>query len=173
MTGEVEHMLSALAGEEGSWRAGAAGRSGILTDQARTGLGAPRACHSRVVIRVQDRHGRGPYRPGMSHRWSDPNGFDCPPWWVELGLEMAAAHERFVGPYHWGCAFTSREQMARWFNVGEMRALDRLGYSLAAVSADIVVAETPRQIVFGSIAPLSQPLRACRLLSSAAERLAA
>jgi hypothetical protein len=126
-----------------------------------------------VVIRVQDRFGRGPYRPGMSARWSDPDGFDCPPWWIELGLGMTEAHERMVGDYAFGCAFRTRDQLEAWFTGREMRALDRLGYRLAAVSADIVLAETPRQIVFGSRAPLSQPLRSCRLTSRAAEKLAA
>ncbi|ANC85429.1 hypothetical protein A7E77_00075 [Sphingomonas sp. NIC1] len=63
--------------------------------------------------------------------------------------------------------------MNRWFNRRELRALDRLGYRLAAVSADLILFETPRQIVFGSSSPLSQPLRTCKLTSRAAERLAA
>jgi hypothetical protein len=109
----------------------------------------------------------------MSARWSDPQGFDCPPWWIELGLGFEEAHARMVGPYHFGCAFKSREQLDAWFNAKEQRALDRLGYRLAAVRADIILAETPRQIVFGSRDPLSMPVRACRLTSSAAEGLAA
>lgn len=123
------------------------------------------------VLRVQDAEGRGPYRPGFSHRWSDPNGFDCPPWWEELGLGMAEAHARCVSGYHWGCAFTSRKQLEAWFNAKERRALDRLGYRVAFILPSIIAAETPRQIVIGTRAPLSS-FRYARI-ESAAGRLAA
>lgn len=127
----------------------------------------------RIVIRVQDRFGRGPYRPGVPAQWSDPNGFDCPPWWIELGIAMEDGHASMNGPYHFGCAFQSRSHLDRWFTGRELRSLDRLGYRLAAVQADIVLFETPRQIVFGSSSPLSSPLRSCRLTSRVAERIAA
>ena len=86
---------------------------------------------------------------------------------------MAEAHERMVGSYHFGCAFRTRSQFDTWFTAREKVALDRLGYRLAAVPADIIIADTPRQVVFGSKTPLSQPLRHCRLTSRAAEKLAA
>lgn len=128
---------------------------------------------SATLVRVQDRHGRGPYRPGLPALWSDyEDGYDCPPWWAELGEPIDVAHERCVGPYHFGCAFRSHDQLARWFNEREQRALDRLGFAVALVKPAVIIAETPRQVVFGSVEPLNRPLRTMKLGSNAA-RLAA
>ena len=128
---------------------------------------------SGVLIRVQDRFGRGPYRPGLTARWSDDDGPIAFPWWTELGLDFAEANSCISDEYHNGCGFRTRDQFEAWFTDREMRALERLGFVLAAVTADVVHFETPTQVVFGSIRPLAQPLRTCRLTSRAALALAA
>jgi hypothetical protein len=106
------------------------------------------------VIRVQDREGRGPYRPGFSKCWSDPVGAVCPPWWDEIGETFHEAHSRFAGNYHWGCGFISFDQLEAWFSRRELRKLDSLGFGLVTLQPNIVIAETPRQIVFGVREPL-------------------
>lgn len=125
------------------------------------------------IIRVQDRNGRGPYRPGFSHVWSDPDGPVVLPWWTELGLDFEAAHAAMTTEFHNGCGFRTRGQLHAWFSDKELRALDRHGFCLAAVNADKVYAETPTQIVFGSVQPLSRPLGWCKLMSRAAEAMVA
>jgi len=120
------------------------------------------------ILRVQDSVGRGPYRPGFSYRWSDPNGPNCPPWWEELGEDMASAHRRFSGDLHYGCGFKDYAQFEAWFSPREQRALDRLGYRLVAIIPDAIIAETPRQVVFGSIRPLAYVSHFFKLGSRAA-----
>jgi hypothetical protein len=146
-----------------------------LRAEPASGLDAARIDQAQgvVLIRVQDRFGRGPYRPGFSHVWSDPNGPAMRPWWDELGLDFADANERIYDEYYNGCGFRCRDQLHAWFTERELRALDRHGYRLAAVKAHVIHFETPTQVVFGSIEPLSVPLRSCRLTSRAAQGLAA
>jgi hypothetical protein len=123
-----------------------------------------------IVLRVQDAEGRGPYRPGFSSRWVDRHGAisAVPLWWEEIGESMAAAHARMTGPYHFGCGFKAYAQFESWFSATERRRLERLGFHLVTVSADRVIADTPTQIVFGSILPLTSYLRKFRLSSDAA-----
>ena len=108
-----------------------------------------------LVIRVQDAEGRGPYRPGFSRQWSDAIGPICKPWWVELGLSMADAHARMPVGYHYGCGFRSADQLRAWFTNGERKRLNRLGFQVATILPDIVFAETPTQVVFGTREPLN------------------
>lgn len=103
-----------------------------------------------TILRVQDVEGRGPYRPGLSIRWSDEAGPYCPPWWVELGWDMMAAHALMDGDYAYGCGFRNSEQMAAWFTSVELSRLAALGFHLAVIKPAIIVAETSRQIVFGA-----------------------
>jgi hypothetical protein len=128
---------------------------------------------SAAVLRVQDSEGRGPYRPGFSHRWSDSAGQILMPWWEELGESLEDSLKRMVGPYHWGCGFRTYEQFSNWFSLKEQLALDRLGFSLVAITPTLIVAETPSQVVFGTSRPLTNVDRRYRLTSDAAQRLAA
>lgn len=123
-----------------------------------------------IVLRVQDAEGRGPYRPGFSHRWSDPEGPIVPLWWEEIGEDMMTAHARMAGPFHYGCGFLNQEQFAAWFSEKEQRRLDRLGFSLVTIPVAIIVAKTPTQIVFGSRRPLADAVgQRWKLGSKAAE----
>lgn len=112
------------------------------------------------IYRVQDSVGRGPYRPGFSHRWTDPDGPECPPWWIEIGESLENAMLRMDDPaLHYGCGFDTLDQLHDWFTGREIRRLDRLGFKLVAFVPHRIVARTPRQVVFGhnsrlaSIAP--------------------
>ena len=42
---------------------------------------------SNEIYRVQDAQGRGPWKPGFSHRWVEdrPDHYNLPPWFVEFG----------------------------------------------------------------------------------------
>jgi hypothetical protein len=67
---------------------------------------------------------------------------------------MADAHARLCEGYHYGCGFRSAEQLRAWFTHSERKRLNRLGYRVASIAPDIVVAETPTQVVFGTREPL-------------------
>lgn len=117
--------------------------------------GAP----SRVVLyRVQDREGRGPYRPGLSVQWADYEAGDhyCPPFFVEMGIGAAEVPRLFTPGWHGGCAFRNVDDVFRWFAPKERVALDRLGYRINAIVPDRIIAETPTQIVFECRRPLRE-----------------
>lgn len=104
-----------------------------------------------IVYRVQDAVGRGPYRLGLSHRWADPNGPNNPPWWVEIGETIEAAHARCNDPaMNYGCGFDTLGQLHAWFNSRDLRNLDRLGFKMVRITPDVIVARTPSQVVFGA-----------------------
>ena len=108
---------------------------------------------STTVYRIQDDQGRGPYRPGFSHRWEDP---DAPtasrqPFFFEFpDLDL----NRLV-PGKSGCAFRTMEQLLRWFTPFERQKLASLGYSVVSMEADEILAESEYQLVFTSRLPLA------------------
>ncbi len=72
---------------------------------------------------------------------------------------MKEAHAAMTAEYHWGCAFASPQGVTDWFTAAERKKLSRLGFYVAEVLADVVFAETPTQVVFGCIRPLSEAER--------------
>jgi hypothetical protein len=107
------------------------------------------------LFRVQDSEGRGPYRPGLSHRWSSPIGPVVLPWWTELKLDLRAAMALIPAGMHSGSAFRSMEQLADWFVPEEREKLAGLGYHIVRFKPHKIVAETPTQVVFAQNFPLS------------------
>ncbi len=101
------------------------------------------------VYRVQDDEGRGPYRPGASHRWADDK-HQAPTWMEEFGLDLK---DRFAPEESGGCGFRSTEQARAWFSRTERRRLVRLGYSLVRMQVDRILAESPIQLVFARRQP--------------------
>jgi len=56
---------------------------------------------------------------------------------------------------HYGCGFSTLDQLQSWFTARELRKLDRLGYKMVQFEADVIIAETPSQVVFGCRLPLA------------------
>ncbi len=105
---------------------------------------------SAVFLRVQDRDGRGPFKPGTTDRWRDPDGPDYPPAQEEFGLHWRA--EIPLG-WHCGCALRSIEQVARWFSPWECARLDALGYRLVTIRGR-ALRESRHQIIVVRPLPL-------------------
>lgn len=103
------------------------------------------------AIRVQDRDGRGPFKPGLPDRWRDPDGPDFPPVQAEFGL---AWREEIPPGWHCGCAFRDVSQCARWFSPWECARLDALGYSLVSLSDCRVLRESAHQAIIARPHPL-------------------
>lgn len=94
--------------------------------------GTFRAIREAVFLRVQDRDGRGPFKPGMPDRWLDPEGRDFPAVHEEFGLGW---RDEIPHGWHCGCAFRSVEQMRTWFSPWECERLSNLGYNLVSLRA--------------------------------------
>lgn len=104
-----------------------------------------------AVVRVQARDGRGPYRPGLTARWADPDGVDHPPIMVEFGM---AWRSEIPAGWHAGCAFRDATQAARWFSPTECARLDALGFSLVMLTGCRVLRESERQLIVMRPLPL-------------------
>lgn len=107
----------------------------------------------RVVYRVQDREGRGPWRPGLSDRWVEPrpDHKNLQPWFVEFGPQI-------IGRWadrNYGCACASLDQLRRWFSLSEYATLRLLGFQAVQMRVDRVLAESDRQLVFARSIPLA------------------
>lgn len=108
---------------------------------------------SRVrILRIQDAEGRGPYKPGMSSRWTDDHGDPPPPTWME---EFGDITRQCADDEYLGCGCRTLDQLFKWFTPTERVRLRRLGYQIVVMWADRVIAESVNQIVFARKKPLA------------------
>lgn len=112
--------------------------------------------HEEPFFRVQDKEGRGPFKPGMPDRWRDPDGADFPPVQAEFGM---AWRSEIPSGWHCGCAFRSIQQAKCWFSPWECHRLDMLGYRLVNVRGR-VLRESPHQVII--VTP--RPFRWARII---------
>jgi len=106
-----------------------------------------------IIHRVQDRAGRGPYRPGYSYLWCDStrNLEERPDVFREFGYEIIRQAPRKA---RLGSGFRSVEGLTWWFSKGELEELDRRGYFPVYMEVDGVLGETSRQLIFYRWLPL-------------------
>lgn len=108
------------------------------------------------VYRVQDRDGRGPFKPGFSKVWSDPDfapgQLPLPPWPEEFGMD---AIDRLAKPHenYFGSAVRTVGKLRSWFSDAERERLADLGYHIAAIPHARVLAESPNQLLIASQTP--------------------
>ena len=107
-----------------------------------------------VVYRVQDKDGRGPWRPGFSRRWVEDRDDlkNLPPWYVELG----PIHRKAVVGCAVGSGCLTKEQLRRWFTESEYRTLVRYGYRAVRMEAGRILGQSGIQCVFERTKPLSE-----------------
>jgi hypothetical protein len=110
------------------------------------------------VYRVQDSRGRGPFAPGLSHRWADeefaPGMLPLPTWGEEFGIDLIDREGRVGETF--GCATRTLDGLLRWFSASEAWRLDRMGFSVVLILPGRIIAESPNQLVFARYAPLTR-----------------
>lgn len=111
----------------------------------------PKSCEGSI-LRVQDKGGRGPWRPGFSHIWTNPDRAGLPQaiWEVWPDLKFNS------NVLHYGCGCRSKEQLAKWFDAYELSNLYMLGFRLVSIKPDRILAENEDQVVFGVRQPLAE-----------------
>jgi hypothetical protein len=111
------------------------------------------------IFRVQNKDGRGPWKPGFSHIWiEDRKDHDnLHPWIEEFhGLDLTVSG-------HLGCGCKTIKQLRRWFTKREYKKLVSLGYKAVCVVADEILAESNIQCVFKSDRPLKDTATGIKL----------
>lgn len=116
---------------------------------------------SEVIFRVQDCEGRGPWRPGFSHRWVEcrPDHDNLLPYFSEFG-RIYLLHNPEM---HFGCGCKTMGQLRRWFTKAEYNKLRKFGYKAVRMEVDNVLAESNIQCVFERAVPLNKNLNVVKL----------
>lgn len=99
------------------------------------------------VFRIQDREGRGPFRPGFSLQWLDDDIADrvrLPSWIEEFG-ENAFAHA--PADAHGFSAVRTLDALRGWFTDAERPRLYAHGYKVVEVPDAYILHESPHQVL--------------------------
>lgn len=108
-----------------------------------------------LVCRIQDREGRGPYRPGFSRVWSERQDGPASVFVAFPGILAKVRQVIDAKGGAVGCAFRTIKQASNWFSPSEVLTLAKLGYSLCWVIPDEVLAENEDQLVIWTAQPLA------------------
>lgn len=111
-----------------------------------------------MLLRMQDKAGRGPWKPGFSNQWVDHNRrFDLPALQEDFGpLLRSMVDAAFNRGLHLGAAVRGVERFNQWFTPAERVKLAMLGYVIVDASACEVLGETKYQVLIGCADPLSE-----------------
>ena len=125
------------------------------TTETTRSCGSDAVSCSAVVYRVQDRDGRGPWKPGFSQVWftdrTEEEYAALAPWPLEIMLAIRQASQGKAVGY----ACESLEQLRRWFTPTEYKTLRGYGYRAVKLEVDAVLARSDMQCVFVRSKPLN------------------
>lgn len=108
------------------------------------------------VVRVQAADGRGPWRPGWSHRWIDDDAPVGRLTETVMDIVPAAVLMSLPTDMAWGCACRSVDALMAWFTPREREVLAGYGYHPVRLRVDVVLAESAWQIVVGRHRPFRE-----------------
>ncbi len=105
------------------------------------------------VYRVQDKDGRGPFKPGFSTSWFEPRPDHqyLLPFYQQFG-----SIDLFSPAGHLGCGCLTIEQLKRWFSLGEMTTLEKYGYKAVKINCTKIIAWSDIQCVFECAEPINK-----------------
>jgi hypothetical protein len=109
----------------------------------------------KAVWRMQDRFGRGPFKPGFTKEWKGDGNLDLPPIYLELGISPQQMAGMIPPRMFGGCSVQSVDLLHRWFDRTERRRLAKFGYQVVRFEPTIILAETEIQVLFAHEWPLS------------------
>ena len=109
---------------------------------------------TNIIYRIQDKEGRGPWKPGFSKHWIEPrpDHDNLVPWYAEFGQ----VHLRAIVGMRIGCGCTSIDQLQRWFCPVEYQRLVQFGYHAVRMNVDRILAQSEIQCVFERAKRLSK-----------------
>lgn len=107
------------------------------------------------VFRIQDREGRGPFRPGFSLMWLDEDIGDraqLPSWIEEFGAD---AFDGTPDNAHGFSAVRTLDQLRAWFSDTERARLAAFGFSVVEVPDAHVIRSSAHQVLCWRDRPLA------------------
>lgn len=109
-----------------------------------------------MIIRVQDKDGRGPWRPGFSKKWIDKSSIAPLPPCVPKEM-MNAIDLQTPGFYGYGCL--SIDQLRQWILPSEATRLAKLGFGVVEMDEGQLLYSDAWQVIFRRNIPLSVQAR--------------
>lgn len=109
---------------------------------------------AEIIYRVQDKDGRGPWKPGFSQTWVEVRADhdNLQPWYLQFGRV-----DRFaIAGMYIGCGCRSTEQLRRWFSQSEFEKLKQHGYRAVKLKVGRILAANDIQCVFERAKPLQK-----------------
>ena len=111
------------------------------------------------IYRIQDKDGRGPWKPGFSDKWvRQCPDFSLIPWMFTMGPVHLKAELDEI----WGCGCISKEQLRRWITKSEYEVLLQYGYKAVKLKGRIL-GEDKNQCLFARRQPLNQGCKGFKL----------
>jgi hypothetical protein len=108
------------------------------------------------IYRIQDKEGRGPFKPGFSHNWSSMSEEDMNKYRPNEFMSIAGKLKLKGSNDSYGFGFRSFYQLSLYFTVKERFKLYDFGYFVARMKIDKIIAESASQILFWRDKPLSE-----------------
>jgi hypothetical protein len=107
------------------------------------------------IFRVQDIEGRGPYKPGFSHLWTNAHHHERnPSIFEDFKISPVELKKFLFHSENAGCAFRSQQSLKDWFQLSERLRLEEMGYFIVSMLVDRIVLESDRQLIFARKRPL-------------------
>ncbi len=120
-----------------------------------------------TLYRVQDREGRGPWKPGFSKTWTGRRPLEelakLKDWQGEFGPLKKEISQAMRKGHHVGCACRDLDQLRLWFSLPEYLTLLSVGYSAVVMDNCTIIAESDIQCVFSRPHPLRAVAAAVQL----------
>jgi hypothetical protein len=110
------------------------------------------------LLRIQDRHGRGPFAPGLTASWADSDRDIAthPPIFTEFPKwRRHLTESQRQGLHHFGTAAHGIEGLKFWFSQRERENLRRMGFHVADASNLQVLCASDIQALVASVVPLT------------------
>ena len=119
-----------------------------------------------TIYRIQDKDGRGPWKPGFSQKWVEdrPDHDNLIPWYVEFGR----VDQKVLTGEHSGSGCRTVEQLKRWFTKSEYKKLKKYGYKAVKMDINRIIAESDIQLFFGRAKRLKESVQVIKLYSAGA-----
>ena len=115
-----------------------------------------------MILRFQDRSGRGPFRPGIPAMWSDAEGASPPAVFERFPALISNIERIHAAGGYVGCACIGWDGLDRYFTQAEQDRLYALGYRIHRVPNSAVIMSDDDEAVFVSWRPLKELPRAHR-----------